>query len=181
LNSLLCGPFSLYTTSKDYQVERPAFQGWAMALDKVSPQWFLISSVKQANHSLHCCMNVLNACRKHVYTSFDKGSMYTRLLIKPWWEPSTVAFETSLHQEPFSQGCYEYDTRRYKGSTKMVLLWKITLQSLLFCHVLRWKWQSAEKWPKCRPHKHSRCAKVHNVVKHTYSFLTLLNVTNHNF
>ena len=31
---------------------------------------------------------------------------------------ATVAFETSLHQEPFSQSCYEYDTRRYKGSTK---------------------------------------------------------------
>ena len=34
LNSSLCGPFSLYPTSKGCQVKRPAFQGWAMALEK---------------------------------------------------------------------------------------------------------------------------------------------------
>jgi hypothetical protein len=47
LNSPLCGPFSLYTTSKGCQVKRLAFQGWARALERFSPR-LLISSVKRA-------------------------------------------------------------------------------------------------------------------------------------
>jgi hypothetical protein len=47
LNSLLCGPFSLYTTSKGCQVERPIFQEWTMALEKFSLR-LLISSIKRA-------------------------------------------------------------------------------------------------------------------------------------
>jgi hypothetical protein len=47
LNIPLSGPFSLYTTSKGCQVEKPAFQGWARALERFLGQ-FLISSVKRA-------------------------------------------------------------------------------------------------------------------------------------
>jgi hypothetical protein len=46
-SSPLCGPFSLYTTYKCPQVERPDSQGWAMALERSSPRLF-ISSVKGA-------------------------------------------------------------------------------------------------------------------------------------
>jgi hypothetical protein len=46
-SSPLCGPFSLYTTSKGCQFERPASQGWAMAHERFSPR-FLISGVKWA-------------------------------------------------------------------------------------------------------------------------------------
>jgi hypothetical protein len=47
ISSPLCGPFSLYTTSKGRQVQRPASQGWAMALEQFSPR-LLISGVKRA-------------------------------------------------------------------------------------------------------------------------------------
>jgi hypothetical protein len=47
LNSPLCGPLSLYTKSKGCQVEKPFFQRWAMALEKISPRLFF-SSVKWA-------------------------------------------------------------------------------------------------------------------------------------
>jgi hypothetical protein len=46
-NSPLCDPFSLYTTSKSRQVERPTSQGWAMAHERFSPR-VLISSIKRA-------------------------------------------------------------------------------------------------------------------------------------
>jgi hypothetical protein len=44
-SSPLSGPFSLYTTSKGRQVQRPASQGRAMALKQFFP-WLLISVVK---------------------------------------------------------------------------------------------------------------------------------------
>ena len=47
ISNPLCGPFSLYTTSKGRYVQRLASQGRAMALQQFS-LWLLISGVKRA-------------------------------------------------------------------------------------------------------------------------------------
>jgi hypothetical protein len=47
LNSPFSGPFSLYTTSKGYEVEQLAFQVWARALERISRRLFVLG-IKRA-------------------------------------------------------------------------------------------------------------------------------------